>query len=611
MTEASSPREEPDGRAMLRHQLAGLAYRFTHALADAPIGFETFELGHGVRTPLELLHHIAAVLDHGRSHLVPAADEESDGAGSDASASGPSDERAGVASPWVQAIDEVYRSLERFDAVVLDPTSTNDHGRVDAVVQGPLMDAASHIGQLALLRRAFGAPVAPVSYVRAEVHAGQLRPDARVLLRADRRRTLARALYFGQAWRIEALVDDDPDLAGDDAALRIALFDDDWTLAWLDADTDRATRPLGRRTPLLHLAFSQRLRSAPTARDAMLRIAQRLLDLGADPNDAFVPDPADPYRLSALYGAIGHAGNLPLARLLLERGADPNDGESLYHGTELSDASGLRLLLEHGADPAGTNALLRALDLGDPDKVRALLDAGADPNEAVVQHGEGIPAVGVTPLQQAARRDAPAESVGLLLDAGADAARRWGGHAPYATACIHGSDEVARTLEERGVAEPLTALETILARCAEGVAPDAPIDANEAGAEDRRLPVRIAAVPGRTAHLRALLDAGLDPNVVDEMGLTPLHVALWEGLPDQVELLLDRTPDLAHVNAHGGDALGTLIHGAEFCPAPDRDHLACARLLLAAGSRAPTQDEIEACGDEELVALLRERPRSP
>lgn len=48
-----------------------------------------------------------------------------------------------------------------------------------------------------------------------------------------------------------------------------------------------------------------------------------------------------------------------------------------------------------------------------------------------------------------------------------------------------------------------------------------------------------------------------------------------------------------------------LDHGAEFCPSPGRDHLACARLLLEVGA-APDPIEVDACGDEELVELLRE-----
>ncbi|MBD2843598.1 hypothetical protein IDH44_00215 [Paenibacillus sp. IB182496] len=43
------------------------------------------------------------------------------------------------------------------------------------MVQGPLADAMTHIGQLAMLRRLAGAPVPKGSFIVAEVQMGKLR----------------------------------------------------------------------------------------------------------------------------------------------------------------------------------------------------------------------------------------------------------------------------------------------------------------------------------------------------------------------------------------------------------------------------------------------------
>jgi len=147
-------------------------------------------------------------------------------------------------------------------------------------------------------------------------------------------------------------------------------------------------------------------------------------------------------------------------------------------------------------------------------------------------------------------------------------------------------------------------LETVLAACAEGRAPDRPLSPDRLSDEDRRLLVRLISGPVPIDHLQALVTAGLDPNASDEMGLTPLHVAAWEGLPDRLAWALTLDPDLSHRNAYGGDALGTAIHGAEFCPnAETRDHLACARLLLEAGVKY-TADTIDECGTEDMAEML-------
>ena len=85
-----------------------------------------------------------------------------------------------------------------------------------------------------------------------------------------------------------------------------------------------------------------------------------------------------------------------------------------------------------------------------------------------------------------------------------------------------------------------------------------------------------------------------------------IHIAAWEGHADVVAFLLQHDPDLSHRNMYGGDLMGTVIHGAEFCPARDRrDHLGAARLIWEAGSLLHRHD-ITHCGVEELADHLTE-----
>ena len=138
---------------------------------------------------------------------------------------------------------------------------------------------------------------------------------------------------------------------------------------------------LGRALCEQLIAEGHRVRSLgrgayPELEADMLVIAGALVENGADVNDGYAFPAGSDHRLSALYGAIGHANNMALGRWLLQHGADPNDGESLYHSVELGHHEGLRMLLQHGADPKGTNALLRAMDFDDIEAVRMLLAAG-------------------------------------------------------------------------------------------------------------------------------------------------------------------------------------------------------------------------------------------
>lgn len=73
-------------------------------------------------------------------------------------------------------------------------------------------------------------------------------------------------------------------------------------------------------------------------------------------------------------------------------------------------------------------------------------------------------------------------------------------------------------------------------------------------------------LPGKFGHLRRLIALGFDHDRPDAMGLPPVQLAGWEGLPDVMGWLLGLGVDLGRVNAYGGGLLSTVIHGSENCP---------------------------------------------
>ena len=54
------------------------------------------------------------------------------------------------------------------------------------LLQGPLADVMTHVGQLALLRRLADAPVAPENFIYAEIRSDRLGPDQAMPARPDR-----------------------------------------------------------------------------------------------------------------------------------------------------------------------------------------------------------------------------------------------------------------------------------------------------------------------------------------------------------------------------------------------------------------------------------------
>jgi hypothetical protein len=147
-----------DQRALLVHFLAALAYRTQKALRGAPPSFGTFSAGRDVRTPAELVRHMTSVLGYARSCFIGGR-------------------YRAEALPDLGA--EVARFHEMLGSLAGHLEAENPLLGVTAqqLLQGPLSDAMTHAGQLALLRRLAGAPVAPENFVDAEVSAATLGPD--------------------------------------------------------------------------------------------------------------------------------------------------------------------------------------------------------------------------------------------------------------------------------------------------------------------------------------------------------------------------------------------------------------------------------------------------
>ena len=152
------PPEVHDKRAVLRHFLAALAYRTQKALRDAPDSFGTFQAGHHVRTPVELLRHMTSVLGYARTFFVGGRYRPE-----------PLPDLAAETARFHQMLQDLAQHL-----VAGTPLQGTTEERL---LQGPLADAMTHAGQLALLRRLSGSPVPPENFITAAIDPSNLGPE--------------------------------------------------------------------------------------------------------------------------------------------------------------------------------------------------------------------------------------------------------------------------------------------------------------------------------------------------------------------------------------------------------------------------------------------------
>lgn len=154
-------------RAMLQHFLATIAYRTQKALRDTPPSFGTFNAGSEVRTPADLVRHMTSVLGYARTFFV----------GGRYRAEPLADLSAEIAR-FHEMLADLHRQLE---------AETELRGTTEErLLQGPLSDAMTHAGQLAMLRRLAGSPVPPENFVEAAIDSKNVGPSQPAPVSLDR-----------------------------------------------------------------------------------------------------------------------------------------------------------------------------------------------------------------------------------------------------------------------------------------------------------------------------------------------------------------------------------------------------------------------------------------
>jgi hypothetical protein len=149
------PDPEPK-RDFLRHTLATLAYRGGKAVRNAPTEFADFQ-GAG-RRPVQILAHVGDLLDWTLSM-----------------AQGKRGYTESQPLLWDKEVERFFSALKRVDDYLASAEPV--HVPIEKLFQGPMADALTHVGQLAMLRRLAGAPISGENYYIADIAVGRVGPE--------------------------------------------------------------------------------------------------------------------------------------------------------------------------------------------------------------------------------------------------------------------------------------------------------------------------------------------------------------------------------------------------------------------------------------------------
>jgi hypothetical protein len=142
-------------REMLRHAVATIAYRAEKSVRGAPESFAAFAASPASRTPAQILAHMSDLFDWALSIAQGT-------------------EKWGQLQPlpWDGEVARFFEKLELFEAFLgsNEPLAAS----AERLFQGPVADALTHVGQLAMLRRLAGSSVRGENYFKADISAGRV-----------------------------------------------------------------------------------------------------------------------------------------------------------------------------------------------------------------------------------------------------------------------------------------------------------------------------------------------------------------------------------------------------------------------------------------------------
>ena len=145
-------------REMLRHTVATLSYRGGKAITNVPPDFSEFRAAEGGRSAGEILAHIGDLLDWALRV-----------------AQGEYVYKEIAPQSWEEDVARFFAALEAFDSYLASDSPLGCSA--EQIFQGPIADALTHVGQIALLRRLAGAPMRGENYFKAEIAMGRVGQD--------------------------------------------------------------------------------------------------------------------------------------------------------------------------------------------------------------------------------------------------------------------------------------------------------------------------------------------------------------------------------------------------------------------------------------------------
>ena len=136
-------------KEIILHLIKTIQFRLDYAVSQADEQYPALSLGHGVRTPMEILHHIQGLMYYAIKICGGGVSQMPE----------PTD--------WFTEMENFKVSIGRLEDHIRNHDI--DTAAYMRITQGPLADALTHIGQLATLSRVNGQPLPKLNYSKVDM----------------------------------------------------------------------------------------------------------------------------------------------------------------------------------------------------------------------------------------------------------------------------------------------------------------------------------------------------------------------------------------------------------------------------------------------------------
>jgi hypothetical protein len=155
MTTSAATSATGQTRELVRHGIATIAYRGAKAIRGAQNSFATYHIGDKTRTPAQILTHIGDLFVWAR-----------------AAVQGNPEWNESKPLAWADEKERFFSSLKNFDDYLASEQAIQI--TPEKLLQSPIADALTHIGQIAMLRRLAGSPISGENFLEAEITIGRV-----------------------------------------------------------------------------------------------------------------------------------------------------------------------------------------------------------------------------------------------------------------------------------------------------------------------------------------------------------------------------------------------------------------------------------------------------